>query len=148
MTIDCKEEHGRLSVIKLAGRPCVAIAPSLFAGVDFSNLILNGLEGKRRVGISLPVKTIYMRDLRRDAGWLASEATKGDGPRVIAPWIASFVRVLIGALRHRAARGFVAGDSPVRSQCEGIPGKDSVAPLVGFSACNNRNACNRGADQI
>lgn len=99
MTIDCKEEHERLSVIKLTGRPCVAIALSLFAGVDFSNLIVNGLEGKRRGGISLPVKTVYMRDLRRDVGWLTSEATKGDGPRVIAPWIASFGRVLIGRER-------------------------------------------------
>jgi hypothetical protein len=64
-----------------------------------SNLILNGLEGKRRVGISLPVKIAYMRDLRRDVAWLPSEATKGDGPSVIAPWIASFGRVLIGRER-------------------------------------------------
>lgn len=99
MTIDCKEEHERLSFIKLTCRSCGAIALSLFAGVDFPNLILNALEGKRRVGISLPLKTVYMRDLRRDVGWLASEATKGDGPRVIAPWIASFGRVLIGRER-------------------------------------------------
>ena len=87
-------------------------------GVDFPNLLLNGLEGKRRVGISLPVKTVYMRDLRRDVGWLASEATNGDGPSVIAPWIASFGRVVDwqGELRHRAVRGSVAGDSPVRSR--------------------------------
>jgi hypothetical protein len=77
MTIDCKEERGRLYFINLAGRPCGAIALSFFAGVDLPNLILNGLEGKRRVGISLPVKIAYMRDLRRDVAWLASEATKG-----------------------------------------------------------------------
>ena len=96
MTINCKEECGRLYFMTLTGRPCGAIALSLFAGVDFPNLILNGLEGKRRVGISLPTKIAYMRDLRRDVAWLASKATKGDGPSVIAPWIASFGRVLIG----------------------------------------------------
>jgi hypothetical protein len=34
MTIDCKEERGHLYFINLAGRPCGAIALSLFAGVD------------------------------------------------------------------------------------------------------------------
>ena len=99
MTIHCKEERGRLYFMNLTGRPCGAIALSLFAGVDFPNLILNGLEGKRRVGISLPVKIAYMRDLRRDVAWLASAAVEGDGPRVIAPWIASLGRVLIGKER-------------------------------------------------
>ena len=36
MTIDCKEERERLSFIKVAGRPCGAIALSLFAGRRFS----------------------------------------------------------------------------------------------------------------
>jgi protein-tyrosine-phosphatase len=99
MTIDCQEERGRLYFIDLTGRPCGEIAVSLFAGVDFPNLILNGLEGKRRVGVSLPVKIAYIRHLRRDIAWLASEATKGSGPSVIAPWIASFGRVLIGRER-------------------------------------------------
>ncbi len=96
MTIECMEEHERLSILKLTGHPSVAIALSRYAGVDFPNLIVNGLEGKRCAGISLPVKSVYMRDLRRDVGWLAWEAAKGDGLRVIAPWIASFGRVLIG----------------------------------------------------
>src|SRR5215475_9019089 len=104
MTIHCKEERGRLYFMNLTGRPCGAIALSLFAGVDFPNLILNGLEGKRRVGISLPVKTAYMRDLRRDVAWLASAAVEGDGPRVIAPWIASLGRVLIGKERFDIER--------------------------------------------
>jgi protein-tyrosine-phosphatase len=99
MTVDCKEEQERLSFIKLTGRPCGAIALSLFAGVDFSNLILNAFEGKPRVGISLPIKTVYMRDLRKDVGWLVSEAAKADGPRVIGPWVASFGRVLMGRER-------------------------------------------------
>jgi protein-tyrosine-phosphatase len=99
MTIECKEERGRLHFVNLCGWPGGAIASSLFSGVDFPNLIVNALEGKRRVGISLPVKTVYMRDLRRDVAWLASEVRKGDGPGVIAPWIASFGRVLIGRER-------------------------------------------------
>jgi protein-tyrosine-phosphatase len=128
MTIDCKEERGLLYFINLAGRPCGAIALSLFAGVDFPNLILNGLEGKRRVGISLPVKIAYMRDLRRDVAWLASEATKGDGPSVIAPWIASFGRVVIGRERFDieqaadplpAIRQFDRGVRALREKIEG-----------------------------
>ena len=76
LTIDCKDEHERSSLIKVTGRRVCAIALSLFAGVDFSDLLLNGFEGKRHADISLPVKTVYMRDLSRDVGWLASEATK------------------------------------------------------------------------
>jgi protein-tyrosine-phosphatase len=45
---------------------------------------------------SMKVKIAYMRDLRRNVAWLASEAAKRDGPGVIGPWIASFGRVLLG----------------------------------------------------
>jgi protein-tyrosine-phosphatase len=133
MTIDCKEERGRLYFITLTGRPCGAIALSLFAGVDFSNLILNGLEGKRRIGISLPRKIAYMRDLRTDVAWLAAEAVKGDGPSVIAPWIASFGRVLIGRERfdiEQAADPLPAlrqFDRGVRALWEKIEGHLSLA---------------------
>ncbi len=96
MTIDCKEERGKLSFIKLVCNPTAALSASLPAGVDFPNLVLNALEGRRRAGISLPVKTLYVRDLRRDVFWLLSEIASGNGPRVVAPWITSFGPLFMG----------------------------------------------------
>jgi len=99
MTIDCKVDPQRLSFIKIIGRPCGSTALSSFAGVDFPNLLLNGLESRRGGGISLPVKTVYTRDLRRDVIWLSSEARKGTGLGAIVRWIASFRHVMAGSER-------------------------------------------------
>jgi protein-tyrosine-phosphatase len=96
LSIICTEEHGRLTFTNLACRPTGAVAPSLLGGVDFPGLVLKGLEGHRPAGIVLPIRTVYMRDLRRDVGWLIREATKSGGVRAAARWSASFARALIG----------------------------------------------------
>ena len=99
MSITCKEEHGRLTFTKLTCRPSSAVALSLFAGVDFANLVLRGLEGVRPVGITLPARTVYMRDFRRDMRWLVHETTRAGRVGTVARWLPSFGRALIGRER-------------------------------------------------
>jgi len=83
--------------MKLTGRPTEDIGLSIFSGVDFPNLMLNGLEGEHRAGISFPIKTVYMRDLRRDVSWITSEIKSGNPFRVVPRWIWSFGRILVGS---------------------------------------------------
>jgi protein-tyrosine-phosphatase/predicted ATP-grasp superfamily ATP-dependent carboligase len=99
LAVECKEAGGQLLFMKLTGWPNDEIGLSIFAGVDFPNLILNGLEGGHRTRILFPTKTVYMRDLRGDVGWLSSAVKSGGRSKVIARWIWSFGRVLVGRER-------------------------------------------------
>jgi len=110
LAIKCKQVGGQLSFVTLTGRPNDEMGISIFAGVDFPNLILNGFEGRYRAAISFPTRIVYMRDLRRDLGWLASELRWGGRLRIVARGIRSFGRVLAG--RERFDIEQVADPSP------------------------------------
>jgi protein-tyrosine-phosphatase len=102
MSIECKGTKHNL-ITELVGYPWDSISLPIFAGVDFPNLLIEALEGRRSSSITLPTRTVFTRHLQTDIRWLA-QSVKTEGLSVLAPWLGSLGRLLTGRERFDIER--------------------------------------------
>lgn len=96
MALKCIQQEGRFRLIDLEPSAWSAVALPILAGVDFPNLLVNAFEGKRHPEVAPAGMGIHMRNVRMDAAWLLSKLALGTSPKLIARWIGSLSRVLVG----------------------------------------------------
>lgn len=97
MMIECKLHGTELYLMELNPRPWGSINLSIFAGVDYPNLLVNAFEGKFN-DLVIAREGIYARHLKKDVGWAIRH------PGRIPEWLASFRRFVAGRERYDVER--------------------------------------------
>jgi protein-tyrosine-phosphatase len=102
MTIKCRRENGNLYFNELEPWPTASISTSVFAGVDFPRLLVEGLQRRFRQPV-IAAGAVYVRHLGMDMTRLMHRFKRGS-LKAILLWVTSFGRFLIGRERFAVER--------------------------------------------
>ncbi len=97
MMIELKSDGRDLYMMELNCRPWGSIEVSIQSGVDYPRLVLESMIRQGPTDTALPARQIYVRNLKRDLGWIWQRrhtwlTKESDLPA----WLWSFHRVVLG----------------------------------------------------